>query len=162
MAKKVKETMYNCWEQVDEALKELATLEEMIAEGEAVMNKEINRVKSIYDEKCKPLLERKKQLENNLQEFTESRVSEFVDSKSRKFTFGEVGFRKTTSIIARNVKAIIEALKQHKMNDCIDVKESLNKDMLAQYDDASIEIVGAHRKIEDKFYFKVERERIEG
>lgn len=161
MARKIKKLTFKSWEEVDAALKELATLGTLIAEGEAMMNKEINRIKSIYDEKCKTLLDQKNVLEVNIQEFTESKIGEFTDSKSKKFMFGEVGFRKTTSIVARNIKAIIEALKQNKMHDCIDVKESLNKDKLSEYDDVAIEKVGAHRKIEDKFFFKIETERIE-
>jgi len=162
MAKKAKVLAFNTWEQVDGALKELATLGTMIAEGEALMNKEIDRIKSIYDEKCKSLLGHQKVLEANIKEFTKSRISEFTDSKSRKFMFGEVGFRKTTKITAKNVKAILEALKQNKMHDCIDVTESLNKDKLSEYDDASIEKIGAKRKVEDKFYYKIDTERIEG
>lgn len=161
MAKKVV-PVYADWGQVDEALKMISKIDQTVAIHEAKMNEDIDSIKARVQSILTPLLQERETLEKNIKEFTESRMDEFKESKSKKFTFGTVGFRKSTEIITRNVKAIIGALKNNKMYDCIIVKETINKDELAKFDDAAIEKVGAKRKIDDKFYFEIDKERVEG
>lgn len=159
--KKNKEPVYRSWEDVDNALKLIADLDHRVREAENIMNQRIDRIKEETLRDMAPLINQRKELENAIEEFTEYSKYDFKESKTKKFTFGEVGFRKTTSIVTRNVKAIIEALKQHKMNDCIDVKESINKQKLDDYDDKALEVIGAKRKSEDNFFYNIYTERIE-
>lgn len=153
--------VYTDWNQVDEALKVIADIDNRMAIEEAKMNQDIDRIKTRTVEIFNPLIEQKELLEKNIEQFTKSKVSEFTDSKTKKFTFGSVGFRKSTEIVTRNVKAIIGALKNNKMLDCIIIKETINKDELAKYDDAALEKIGAKRKTGDKYYYEVNKERIE-
>lgn len=161
MAKKKAEPIFQTWEQIDDALKGIAKIDQTIKIHEAKMNDDINLIKTKVQNITTPLLEEKALLEKNIKEFTEANTAEFTDKKTKDFTFGQVGFRKSTSIITRNVKAIIEALKNNKMLDCIITKESINKDELTKYDDASLEKVGAKRKVDDVFFYKVDEERID-
>lgn len=161
MAKKKTEPIFQTWEQVDDALKGIAKIDQTIKIHEAKMNDDINLIKTKVQNITTPLLEEKELLEKNIKEFTEAKATEFTDKKTKDFTFGQVGFRKSTSIITRNVKAIIEALKNNKMLDCIITKESINKDELTKYDDTSLEKVGAKRKVDDVFFYKVDEERID-
>lgn len=161
MAKKKTEPVFQTWEQIDDALKSIAKIDQTIKIHEAKLNDDINMLKTKVQNITTPLLKEKALLEKNIKEFTEANVAEFKDKKTKDFTFGQVGFRKSTSIITRNVKAIIEALKNNKMIDCIITKESINKDELTKYDDASLEKVGAKRKVEDVFFYKVDEERID-
>lgn len=161
MAKKKAEPKFQTWEQIDEALKSISKIDQTVKIHEAKMNDDINMIKGRVQNITTPLLEEKELLEKNIKEFTESKVAEFKEKKTKDFTFGQVGFRKSTSIITRNVKAIIEALKNNKMADCIIAKESINKEELAKYDDASLEKIGAKRKVGDVFFYKVDEERIE-
>ncbi len=158
-AKKITSSFEN-WDQVDQALKEIGEIDRKVTAIEADMNETINLVKTTAEDKTKGLLQRKESLEKDVQAFTEGSIDEFKTSKTRKLLFGEVGFRKKTGIITRNVKAIIEALKQNKMTDCIDVTEKLNKEKLAEYDDESLLKVGAKRPTGDTFFYKVSEERI--
>lgn len=161
MAKKKTEPLFKEWNQVDEALKGIAKINQTLKAHEAKMNEDINGIKSRVQALTTPLLAEKEFLEKNVQEFVEANASEFKDKKTKEFTFGQVGFRKSTSIITRNVQAILEALKNNKMLNCIIVKESINKEELEKYDDESLAKVGAKRKVEDKYFYKVDEERIE-
>ncbi|WP_035296171.1 host-nuclease inhibitor Gam family protein [Brevibacillus thermoruber] len=161
MAKKKTAPLFQSWDEVNQALREISVLDAQVSEAEAKMNALINDIKADTEAVVTPLLQRKAELEAHIQAFTESRIDEFKDSKTKTLTFGEVGFRKTTSIITRNVKAILEALKQNKMFDCISVKESIDKDELAKYDDAALAKVGAKRDVKEKFFYKPTVERIE-
>jgi phage host-nuclease inhibitor protein Gam len=125
------------------------------------LNKSIDSLKEEADRAASPLLAQKEKLEIDIEQFTESKKAEFKDVKSKKFLYGTVGYRKASSLITRNVKAIIEALKQHRMIDCINTTEKINKEELEKYDDEALKKVGAKRKVVDKFYYELNEERIE-
>ena len=92
------------------------------------MNDDINMIKGRVQNITTPLLEEKELLEKNIKEFTEYKVAEFKEKKTKDFTFGQVGFRKSTSIITRNVKAIIEALKNTAIQyGCIQSLDMMNE-----------------------------------
>jgi len=153
--------VYRNWDEVNQALKEVGDIDRNVVHIEADMNKKINEIKADAERDASSLLERKKVLETNIQQFTESCSDEFSSSKSKKFMYGTVGFRKTSSIITRNVKAILEALKQNRMTDCILVTEKLNKEELEKYDDKALGKIGAKRKVEDKFFYEISEERVD-
>lgn len=164
MAKNKKPTQlpkYQSWEEVNAALREVGDLNRQIAGIEATLNEGINSLKLDAEAKVVPLALRKTELEENIKMFTEHHKDEFTDSKTKFLTFGKVGFRKSTSLITRNVKAIIEAIKQNRMQDCLSISVTINKEELAKYDDASLEKVGAKRKTEEKFFYEPAIERIE-
>lgn len=161
MAKKKVEPVFKEWNQVDEALKQISKIEQTLKINEVKLNQDIDSIKTKVQADARPLIEEKERLEKNIKEFTEANIEEFKDKKSKDFSFGQVGFRKTTTIITRNVNAILEALKNNRMNSCITVKESINKEELDKYDDAALTKIGAKRKSEDKFFYKIDEERIE-
>lgn len=161
MAKKKAVPTFTCWEQVDEAIKGIAKIDNTLKIHESKMNDDINSIKNRMNEIVAPLLHEKTTLKKNIKEYTESHVLEFTEKKTKDFTVGQVGFRKSTEIVTRNVRAIIEALKNNKMFSCIITKESIDKDELGKYDDEALDKVGAKRKVEDKFFYKVNEERIE-
>lgn len=160
MKKKKPETTLKGWEEVDQALKEIGEIDRKVKTAEIEMNETISMIKASAEDKTRFLLKRKEELEEQIALFTEGRRDEFKEAKTKSFVYGEVGFRKTTSIITRNLKAIIEALKQNRMDDCIDVTEKLNKEKLAEYDDEALNKVGAKRKTEDRFFLKIAEERL--
>jgi hypothetical protein len=46
------------------------------------------------------------------------------------------------------------------MEDCITVKETVNKEVLNKYTDKEIFSVGAARKTEDKFFMDTDHEKV--
>lgn len=61
-------------------------------------------------------------------------------------TFGQLGFRQSTSIIVRKAAAVIKALKENGLTGCINIRESVNKDELRKQTDDVISAVGAVKK----------------
>ncbi len=161
MAKPKGLLVFRNWDEVNQALKEVGDIDRTVTRIEADMNRRINDIKAEAERDAADLLSRRKILETNIQEFTESYSDEFKVTKSKKFMYGSVGFRKVNSIAIRNIKAVIEALKQNKMTDCISISEKINKEELEKYDDVSLSKIGAKRKVEDKFFYELAEERID-
>lgn len=159
--KKMKKTSeFKKWDEIAIALRELAEIDCAMTAAELSMNKAIDEIKASYESKVSERVERKRWLEDNVKLFVCERQNEFEDKKSKEFTFGKVGFRKSTEIVTRNVKAIMEALKRHAMSDCIITSEKIDKEALAKYDDEALLRVGARRKTGEKYYYEVNKEKI--
>ena len=155
-----KVSRFERWDEVAIAVKEIAEINSRIAASEVMMNNAISEIKSNYDAKVAADISRRCELEDEIELYVKAHQNEFTDKKSKEFTFGKVGFRKTTEIITRNVKAIMEALKAHGMNDCIVVTEKIDKDALTKYDDNALLAVGARRKEAEKYYYEVYTEKL--
>ena len=52
---------------------------------------------------------------------------------------------------------MIAALRKRGMEDCISVKETVNKDILKQYDEQRILEVGGSLKVEDAFWYETKQ-----
>ena len=161
MAKKKVEPIYQNWNQVDEALKAIAKIDNTLKIHESRLNDDINSIKNKTIGFTTPLLQEKGLLEENIKIYTEAHIDEFTEKKTKDFVFGQIGFRKSTEIVTRNIQAIIEALKNNRMLNCIITNEKINKEELEKYDDAALKKVGATRKSGDKYFYKINEERIE-
>lgn len=80
-------------------------------------------------------------------------------------TFGEVGFRLSTSISLPRAKEkleeIIRRLKSRQMHDCIVVEEKISKDALKKYGEDTVNAVGATWKQSDVFGYEVNIAKLE-
>lgn len=149
------------WDEVSLALRDLAENESMIRRLENKMNEKISAIKDEYSSAGSEYRERALKIREDILAFVNAHKKEFSDgARHREFTFGRVGLRKSSEIIARNQKAIIEALKQHGMNDCIRVTEKLDKEMLERYDEETLLIVGVKKKDKDTAFCDVDYEKI--
>ncbi|MBB6672998.1 host-nuclease inhibitor Gam family protein [Cohnella nanjingensis] len=161
MAKTKEQPVFQSWDEVNEGMRSLIEIDQHVTNIESTMNNQLNEIKKDAELRAKPLLAQKEKLMKDIQAFTEHHIDEFRESKTKSLTFGEVGFRRATSISYRNVKAVLEALKLHKMTDCIKVTEAIEKDQLSKYDDAALARIGVKRTSKDKFFLKPAVERIE-
>lgn len=148
------------WEEVDAVLKEIAENEMEIEAITTDMNKEIHDIKEVAEDKSKKHQERIKVLSLYVQEFTERNRDE-IKGKTKVLNHGSVGFRQSTKVVLSKVDQIIEKLKKYKMTDCINIKETVNKDVLRKYPTDDILKVGANLKIEDVFWYETDREELE-
>lgn len=153
------EPVLHSWEDVDLHLKEIAECELSLEQIEADLTKATSDLKLDAELKAKPIKERMEKLADEVKVFVELNRAD-IKGKTKNLTFGKTGFRKSTKIILRNVKAILANLKARKMNDCISVKESINKDKLGEYPDEIIASVGAGKKVEDIFWYETDREKL--
>jgi phage host-nuclease inhibitor protein Gam len=151
------------WEDVDTALREIAEAEISLNEIDGQMNLAINTAKEHAAKLAKPLNSRVKALEALVKSFAEAEKSE-MEGKSKQLNFGRVGFRQSSSVSvpAKKADAILNNLKKFGMEDCIAVKETINKEALEKYSDDDIAKVGASRKVEDKFWLETDKEKVKG
>ena len=104
--------------------------------------------------------QREKQLELLIKDYAETNRMD-LDGKTKSLTFGSLGFRKSTSIIVKKAKAVLIALRAMGMDDCINVKESVNKEALRGYSDDVITKVGCVKKVDDVFWYEPDFEKLE-
>lgn len=165
MSKKSRNTepALSAWDDVDKCLRDIGECELAMGELEAEMNIAINDAKEKAAKLAKPLQDNITRLESMIKEFVEDNKSE-IEGKSKQLNFGKVGFRQSTSVSvpAKRLEAIIKNLKKFGMEDCIIIKETVNKEILVRYNEKDIAKVGASRKVEDKFWLEADKEKLRG
>lgn len=86
-------------------------------------------------------------------------------TKTRALTFGEVGFRLSTSVslprAKEKIEEIIRRLKTQQMMDCIVVKEDVSKEALKKYGEDTVNAVGATWKQQDVFGYELNFSKLE-
>lgn len=141
------------------ALKEIGLLEHEleIIDGEA--NKKIAQIKEECAKKGEESRKRITEICAMLGAYAEyNRAELFKDSKSQKLSFGEFGFRKSTSIHIK--KTTIDLLKKLKFLSCIRIKEEPDKEKMSEMSDEELLQVDAVRKLKDAFFCEANREEV--
>ena len=149
------------WAEVDQSLKKVAECELALDTIEAEMNMKVNDAKAEAKKLAEPLQEVIEDQKKLIQDYVDGHRAE-LEGKSRQLTFGRVGFRQATSISVptKKVGKIIENLKKFGMGNCIKITETVNKDVLATYDDKDIVKVGASVKTVDRFFCEPDKEKV--
>lgn len=153
----------NSWEEVDETLKIIAEHEIALENIKGEMNKEINEVKERAGVKSGIHKDAISVLEKRLKNFVSTHRSE-IDGKTKKLNFGQTGFRSSTSLsLPRGkdkVAAIIDSLKKKGMDDCVNIQESVNKEVLKKYDADTVISIGVSIKKKDEFWYECEHAEV--
>lgn len=153
------------WEDVNDALRQIA--EAQIAPGEiqSDMQKQILGAQKVAEEQSKPLNDNVAKLEREIKSFVTDHRDEMGKTKSVVLTFGEVGFRLSTSVSLPRAKEkleeIIRRLKSRQMTDCIVVEEKVSKEALKKYGEDTVNAVGATWKQSDVFGYEVNIAKLE-
>ncbi len=155
--KRMEEPTLRNWEQVDEALKAIAEAGNELEMLHSAMNLQVDALKKEFDEAARPYHEKIKQNELLVKEFTAASRAE-MEGKSKKLTFGTVGFRMSTKLgLPKDVAKVIANLRKYGMEKCITTKESVNKDVLKTYEEKDILKVGGKLQKEDTFYYELNK-----
>ena len=154
------ELVLKSWDDVDITMKEIAECELEIEKITTDMNQKIHDIKLESDMKAKQFQERIERLGIYVKDFVEDNKAE-LDGKTKQLNFGKTGFRLSAKLVLKKVDQVLENLKKLKMDDCIIVKESVNKDVLKKYPEADIIKVGGTLKKEDIFWYETEREKLQ-
>lgn len=150
------------WDDVDEAMREIAVAQGRIREIEAEMNRRINQAKDAAAEAGKPILERISEREFQIQDFVTAHRGE-LKGKTRKLIFGSTGFRLSTKVLVPTKKTgeIIRRCRECGMDDCIAVKETVLKDVMRQrYTKEEISRTGAAIQVTDEFWYEINEETL--
>lgn len=158
--KRVTEPQLKSWEDVDACLKAMGDAENEISVITAEMNAAIAQAKKEAEEKAAQFKETIKQNEGKIKEFTTIR-KEDLKGKSRQLTFGTVGFRQSTKLLLPSDTAeVILKLRENGMADCINVKESINKDTVKSYPEEDILRIGGYLQRSDTFWYETDKDTL--
>lgn len=158
--KRVTEPQLRSWEEVDECLKAMGDAEDQISVIEAQMNAAIAEAKKEASEKAAEYKELIKQNEGKIKEFTTVNKEE-LKGKSRQLTFGAVGFRQSTKLLLpQDTGEVIVRLRENGMVDCINVKETINKDTVKNYPEEEILKIGGYLQRTDTFWYETDKDHL--
>lgn len=158
--KRVTEPQLKSWEDVDACLKVMGDAENEISVITAEMNAAIAQAKKEAEERAAQFKETIKQNEGKIKEFTTIRKEE-LKGKSRQLTFGTVGFRQSTKLLLPSGTAeVILKLRENGMADCINVKETINKDTVKSYPEEDILRIGGYLQRSDTFWYETDKDTL--
>lgn len=153
------------WEDVNDALRQIAEAQIALGEIQSDMQKQILGAQKVAEEQSKPLNDNVAKLEREIKSFVTDHRDEMGKTKSMVLTFGEVGFRLSTSVSLPRAKEkleeIIRRLKSLQMTDCIVVEEKVSKEALKKYGEDTVNAVGATWKQSDVFGYEVNIAKLE-
>ena len=153
------------WEDVNDALRQIAEAQIALGEIQSDMQKQILGAQKVAEEQSKPLNDNVAKLEREIKSFVTDHRDEMGKTKSMVLTFGEVGFRLSTSVSLPRAKEkleeIIRRLKSRQMPDCIVVEEKVSKEALKKYGEDTVNAVGATWKQSDVFGYEVNIAKLE-
>lgn len=153
------------WEDVNDALRQIAEAQIALGEIQSDMQKQILGAQKVAEEQSKPLNDNVAKLEREIKSFVTDHRDEMGRTKSMVLTFGEVGFRLSTSVSLPRAKEkleeIIRRLKSRQMTDCIVVEEKVSKEALKKYGEDTVNAVGATWKQSDVFGYEVNIAKLE-
>lgn len=153
------------WEDVNDALRQIAEAQIALGEIQSDMQKQILGAQKVAGEQSKPLNDNVAKLEREIKSFVTDHRDEMGKTKSMVLTFGEVGFRLSTSVSLPRAKEkleeIIRRLKSRQMTDCIVVEEKVSKEALKKYGEDTVNAVGATWKQSDVFGYEVNIAKLE-
>lgn len=153
------------WEDVNDALRQIAEAQIALGEIQSDMQKQILGAQKVAEEQSKPLNDNVAKLEREIKSFVTDHRDEMGKTKSMVLTFDEVGFRPSTSVSLPRAKEkleeIIRRLKSRQMTDCIVVEEKVSKEALKKYGEDTVNAVGATWKQSDVFGYEVNIAKLE-
>lgn len=158
--KRVTEPQLKSWEDVDACLKVMSDAENRLSVITAEMNAAIAQAKKEAEERAAQFKETIKQNEGKIKEFTTIR-KEDLKGKSKQLTFGTVGFRQSTKLLLPSDTAeVILKLRENGMADCINVKETINKDTVKSYPEEDILRIGGYLQRSDTFWYETDKDTL--
>lgn len=167
MARKrvIEESTVHSWEDVNDALRQIAEAQIALGDIESDMQKQIIGAQKAAETLSQPYQTNIAKLERDIKGFVTEHRDEMGKNKSMTLTFGEVGFRLSTSVSLPRAKEkledIIRKLKSRNMMDCIVVEEKVSKEALKKYGEDTVNAVGATWKQSDTFGYEVNIAKLE-
>ena len=150
---------------MNDALRQIAEAQIALGDIESDMQKQIIGAQKVAEEQSKPIKDAQTRLEREIKAFVTEHRDEMGKAKTMTLTFGEVGFRLSTSISLPRAKEkleeIIRRLKSRQMHDCIVTKEEVSKEALKKYGEDTVNAVGATWKETDVFGYELNLARLE-
>lgn len=143
----------------NQALAEIGALELKLEKIDGEASMKIGKIKESAAIAGEASRERIKELESALALFAEYNKAEiFGVKKTIELPYGEIGFRKSTKVSIK--KSTLELLKKLFPGKGVRVKEEVDKDALAEFEDDELAQVDAAKVETDVFGYKVNRDEV--
>ncbi|WP_051694170.1 host-nuclease inhibitor Gam family protein [Desulfohalovibrio reitneri] len=157
----------NDWDGVDAAVRRMGEIDIAVERINGKAQEEINDVKERAKERMAPLCSERKQLETQVQAFCEARKDEFSKRRTRRLTYGEIGYRLVRSVSIPRAKdkvaSLLKSLRAYGLGDeCIQVEEKPKRDAIESLDDSTIAKLGLKRTVKDSFRVVPDMDAVEG
>lgn len=146
-------TSISNWDEAALRVKEIGDLQQVIQSHEAKAKIKMDSAQAELDKAVKPLAEKIKQLTNDLKGFAVGHQADFGDAKSKKISFGLIGWRASSGISA--AKDALARIKEYfgiKAVYFIRVTEEPNKDALDGLTEEILSRVGCKRYSKNTFF----------
>ena len=143
------------FETVDENVRRIRQLTDEIETLKSAAQDQIDQVKAELTEKTKQIDAAIDLRTKSIEAFCETNRDTFGCYKSKKLTFGAVGWRQSTSIKVNRKNTLFmikESLTKKLRDQCIKTTETVSKDGLAKLTDEQLASVNARREHKDVFY----------
>lgn len=147
------------------ALEFIAAYEREIEHAQTLANAAIDRIKKRAAETMKPFADSIEAWEGGLAQYAEREKNTLFSKKkrSREFTHGTIGFRKSTPL--KTLKGwtwgkVLDALLRKKEKAGVRVNYSVDKDALHKWNDKCLEAVGVFKKPKDEFFYEIKKEEL--
>lgn len=140
---------YKTWDEIDFALKYLAEKKLDLKQLEISKEKEINEIiKKNYFE-IENLQESISDIEKRIEVFVKANISDFQESKTKKFGFGKISITTTKSLVINCAEYAIKKLKELKLGHLVTEKPELKKNDLKKLDTKTLQQIGAYLSTEN-------------
>ncbi len=148
------------WDDVNRTLGALAVLHRDLTTFGTERDEAIQRAKTAYVDKAKPVEALIGELEDALRRFVVGHQGE-LDGRSRKLEHGRVGLLLVTAlkIGSRNVKGAVAWLVENGKRKFLHVKHELNREALREAPDDVLRAIKARVEDDDQFWYEVDGER---
>lgn len=158
--KRIEGTAFQTWDDVDQALREIGEIDRELGLLESAQNESIDNIKAETKNKAVPLADRKTALELAMKEFCEANRAEFAKVKTKPLTFGSVGFRLSTKVVIKKIADTLQALKDLGLNQCIRLKEEVDKEAMKNLSTETLAEVGAALKTDNAFGYEIDQAKL--
>jgi phage host-nuclease inhibitor protein Gam len=115
-----------------------------------------------YRERLQVLKAKREAIRATIESFCLERKEEFIKKRSRQFTFGKVAWRLSEEVeIPKGLeKAVLAAIRKLGMDECIRVKEEIDKNALRKLPDNVLLKLGVQKRKRDNFRIEPNLEMI--
>lgn len=151
-------------DEANEALQEIGELKRIQKDIELQMNDDIAKIKAGAEQDAASYMARCTALENGLMAFADANKLElFKDKRSVDLNYGSIGYRKSTelgTLKGCTWKTVLGKLKELAFKEAIRIKEEPDREIMSQWPDERLELVGIQRREKDTFWLEINEEEL--
>jgi len=146
------------WKDVDDLLMRAGELQRSLDASNEAMTEKIAAIKEEHKAATTTVQAELDKVVRLLEVFAEKNQDGFRGKRSRKLNHGQIGWRKSTKLaLTKKPLEVIELLRRKGMEDCVKVRETVDKTKLKEFPDDVLEQVGARMEVADVFFVEADR-----